>query len=303
MNDVKVASLQGGSRASTRDVSQASSEHQYDGSIVALRVAAIQLSSGSDVGANLERADELLLEAATDACSLAVLPENFALMPERGRDKAAHAEEPGSGPIQEFLSRAACRHRLWIVGGSIPMVSPEAERVYGACPVYSDSGAQVACYRKIHLFDVKLPDREESYRESHSMYPGTEAVSAETPWGRIGLTICYDLRFPELYRRLVEDDAIMFTIPAAFTVATGRAHWHTLVRARAIENLAYVVAPGQCGRHPDKRNTYGHSMIVDPWGRVLAEHSDGEGIIAATLDPELPTRLRREFPVLANRRL
>ncbi len=268
-----------------------------------MRIAAIQMNSGSDVGANLARADELLADAAADGCSMAVLPENFALMPERGRDKSAHAEQPGTGPIQEFLGEAARRHRLWIVGGSMPMVSPEPERVYGACPVYAESGEQVACYRKIHLFDVKLPDREESYRESHSMYPGTDIVSATTPWGTIGLSICYDVRFPELYRRLVDAGAILFTIPAAFTAATGQAHWHTLIRARAIENLAYVVAPGQHGRHPDARSTFGHSLIVDPWGKVLAERAEGEGVVAAIVDPTLPERLRSEFPVLANRRL
>ena len=188
-----------------------------------MRVAAIQMNSGADVNANLALADRLLAAAAADDCALAVLPENFALMPARSREKAAHAEEPGAGPIQEFLAKAAQRNALWIVAGSMPLVSPDAERVYGACPVFDAAGTCRALYRKIHLFDVKLPDREESYRESYSMYPGTDPVTVDTPLGRIGLTICYDLRFPELYRGLVDDGAVAFTVPAAFTPPTGPA--------------------------------------------------------------------------------
>ena len=226
-------------------------------------------------------------------------------MPARGRDKARIAEEPGEGPIHDFLSAAAQRNGLWIIAGSMPLVSPEidAERVYGACPVYDAAGEQQAIYRKIHLFDVDLVDKQESYRESRSMYPGEDVVTVDTPCGRIGLTICYDVRFPELFRQLVDAGATMFTVPAAFTATTGEAHWHTLLRSRAIENLAYVVAPGQYGEHPDSRSTYGHSLIIDPWGRVLAEAADGNGFVAADIDPELPAKLRSEFPALANRRL
>ena len=270
-----------------------------------MRAAAIQMNSGPDVSANLSLADRLLQEAARDGCQLAVLPENFALMPERGKDKARYAEQPGQGPIQDFLAESARRHELWIVAGSMPLVSPAIgdERVYGACPVYDASGAPQALYRKIHLFDVDLVDKQESYRESHSMYPGDELVAVDTPCGRIGLTICYDLRFPEMFRRLVDDGATVFTVPAAFTATTGEAHWHTLLRARAIENLAYVIAPGQYGRHPDNRSTFGHSLICDPWGRVLAEQAEGNCVVAADIDPELPARLRSEFPALDNRRL
>ena len=270
-----------------------------------MRVAALQMNSGPDVGANLDLAGRLLAEAAADGCGLAVLPENFALMPVRGRDKSAHAERPGEGPIQAFLAEAAARHALWIIGGSMPLVSPEIdnERVYGACPVFDHQGKLQALYRKIHLFDVDLVDNGESYRESHSMYPGEEPVTVATPAGRVGLTICYDLRFPELYRRLVDEGATVFTVPAAFTATTGEAHWRVLLRARAIENLAYVIAPGQYGTHPDNRSTYGHSLICDPWGRILAEQAAGNGVVAADIDPELPARLRGEFPALANRRL
>jgi len=270
-----------------------------------MRVAAIQMNSGPDVGANLALADRLLGDAAADGCALAVLPENFALMPERGRDKARHAEEPGVGPIQKFLSSAAAKHGLWIISGSMPLVSPEiaAERVYGACPVYDAKGEVQGLYRKIHLFDVDLVDNQESYRESNSMYPGDEVVTVDTPVGRVGLTICYDLRFPEMFRQLVDAGATVFTVPAAFTATTGKAHWHTLLRARAIENLAYVIAPGQYGLHPDDRSTFGHSLICDPWGRILAEQAEGNCVVAADIDPALPARLRSEFPALSNRRL
>lgn len=270
-----------------------------------MRVAAIQMNSGAEVAVNLEMAEKLLNDVAADGCGLAVLPENFALMPVRGRDKAKVAEEAGEGPIQAFLADAARRHGLWIIAGSMPLVSPEinAERVYGACPVYDANGEAKAIYRKIHLFDVDLVDEQESYRESRSMFPGDVAVTVDTPAGRVGLTICYDVRFPELFRRLVDAGATMFTVPAAFTATTGEAHWRTLLRSRAIENLAYVIAPGQYGDHPDGRSTYGHSMIIDPWGRVLAEAADGNGFVAADIDPELPAKLRSEFPALANRRL
>ena len=214
-----------------------------------MRVAAIQMNSGPDVSANLALAGRLLQEAARDGCQIAVLPENFALMPERGKDKARYAEQAGEGPIQDFLAEVALGNGLWIVAGSMPLVSPAIgeERVYGACPVYDADGQPQALYRKIHLFDVDLVDKQESYRESNSMYPGDEVVVVDSPCGRIGLTICYDLRFPEMFRRLVDDGATVFTVPAAFTVTTGEAHWHTLLRARAIENLAYVIAPGQYG--------------------------------------------------------
>ncbi len=270
-----------------------------------MRAAAIQMNSGMVVDTNLQLADQLLADAAADGCVLAVLPENFALMGKRGRDKVNVAEQPGEGPIQDFLSGAARRHGLWIVAGSVPLVSPAiAEgRVFGACPVYDAEGTAQAIYRKIHLFDVDLSDNQESYRESHSMFPGDEVVSVDTPCGRIGLTICYDLRFPELFRQLVDAGATVFTVPAAFTVTTGKAHWHTLLRARAIENLAYVIAPGQTGDHPDGRSTYGHSLIVDPWGQILAEASAGNCHIAADIDPARINKLRHEFPALANRRL
>lgn len=274
-------------------------------SVEQMRVAAIQMNSGADVEHNLQVAGALLDAAAQDGCKLAVLPENFALMPERGRDKVKHAETPANGPIQAFLAECSQRNGIWIIGGSMPLESPEldAGRVFGACPVYDSSGTQRAIYRKIHLFDVDLADASQSYRESRSMFPGDDVVSVDTPAGRIGLSICYDLRFPELYRRLIEAGACLFTVPAAFTVPTGEAHWHTLLRARAIENLAYVVAAGQYGEHPDRRSTYGHSLIIDPWGRILAEQAAGDGFIAADIDLAQQQKLRNDFPALRNRRL
>jgi len=268
-----------------------------------MRVAALQMNSGADVDRNLATARRLLEDAAGSGCSLAVLPENFALMPLKSRDKAAHAEVPGDGRIQSFLAATAEQLGMWIVGGSIPLVSPEPQRVYGACPVYDNQGEQRACYLKIHLFDVKLPDSTESYQESWSMYPGDEPVTVDTPAGKLGLSICYDLRFPELYRRLVDDGATVLTVPAAFTQTTGKAHWAVLLRARAVENLAFVIAAGQFGEHPDSRRTYGHSMIVDPWGRVLAEATDEECAVIAEADPDQVAKLREQFPALSNRRL
>ena len=268
-----------------------------------MKVAAIQMNSGADPAQNLELAARLLSDAASDGCVLSVLPENFALMPERGREKSRHAEQPGTGPIQDFLAETAARHGMWIIGGSIPLESPEPQRVYGACVVVDDRGDTQGIYRKIHLFDVDLPGTEESYRESHSMYAGDTPVTVATPAGRVGLTICYDLRFPELYRTLVDAGATIFTVPAAFTAVTGAAHWHTLLRARAIENLAYVIAPGQFGTHPDNRETYGHSLIADPWGRILAEQPAGNRAVIADIEPGAPHEVRESFPALANRRL
>ena len=268
-----------------------------------MKAAAIQMNSTDDVATNLSLADELLARASLEGATLAVLPENFALMPRRSREKTVHAETPGNGPIQEFLADAASRHGLWIVAGSLPLKSPDPARTYGACLVIDDSGRRRDIYRKIHLFDVDLEDSDESYRESRSMYPGDDPVAVSSPFGVIGLTICYDLRFPELFRTLVDAGATLFTVPAAFTVTTGKARWHTLVCARAIENLAWIIAPGQSGTHADGRSTYGHSLIVDPWGRILADVEEDNGVAVAEIDTARVERLRREFPALANRRL
>ena len=267
------------------------------------RVAAIQMSSVDSVEQNLRATERLLLQAQNEGCILAVLPENFAYVGKKDTDKLAVAERDGRGPIQKFLSRTAARLAMWIVAGSLPLKTPETELCYGASFVFDAEGRAASCYRKMHLFDVDLPERGESYRESASMDAGELPQTVATPLGRLGLSICYDLRFPEMYRRLVDEGAELFSVPAAFTFATGTAHWHTLLRARAIENLAYVIAAGQHGTHPNGRVTFGHSLVVDPWGRILAEQESGDGVVVAEIDPSLTQKLRAEFPVLQHRRL
>ena len=268
-----------------------------------VRAAAIQMNSGADVQQNLQTIDGLLAAAAARGVAIAFLPENLAIMGVRDEDKLQHAESPGSGPIQEFLADAARRHKLWVVAGSLPLRSPQEGKCYGASIVYDSNGEASHIYRKIHLFDVDLPGRDERYRESDTMDFGSDQVVIPSPLGQLGLSICYDLRFPEHYRHLVGDGATVFSIPAAFTAATGKAHWHTLLRARAIENLAYVIAAGQHGSHASGRVTFGHSVIIDPWGQVIAELESGDGVVDAEIDTALPGKLRAEFPVLEHRRI
>lgn len=268
-----------------------------------VRVAAIQMCSGNDKWRNLATVDALLKIAADRDCCLAVLPENFAFAGSADNDKLAHAEEEGAGPIQDYLRDAARRYGLWIVAGSLPLRSGQPDRCFGASMVFDEQGVLRACYRKMHLFDVDLAEHKERYRESATMAHGGQVVAIDSVIGRLGLSICYDVRFPELYRQLADDGAVAFSIPAAFTSVTGAAHWHVLMRARAIENLAYVIAPGQFGQHPNGRNTYGHSLIVDPWGRVIAEQASGEAAVVAEIDTAMSSRLRQEFPALQHRRL
>jgi nitrilase len=268
-----------------------------------VNVAALQLCSGNDIARNLDVVESLLQEAAARKCVLVALPENFAFVGRKDSDKLAHAETAGAGPIQQRLRDAALRHRLWIIAGSLPLKSTDEQRCFGASMIFDPLGELCGCYKKIHLFDVDLPDRSEHYRESANTMHGSEPVVVDTDAGRTGLSICYDVRFPELYRRLTDLGATVLTVPAAFTAVTGSAHWQVLLRARAIENLAYVIAPAQYGQHPNGRETYGHSMIIDPWGRVLGERATGDGLVIASLDRGLPAKLRREFPVLQHRRL
>lgn len=267
------------------------------------RVAAIQMNCGADVDDNLGRIDSLAHEAASRGAKLALLPENSVFMGRRDEDKLALAESPGNGPLQDKLAGIARNRGLWLIAGSIPLRSELPGRCYGASIVFDDAGRIRATYRKIHLFDVDLPGSEESYRESATMAEGAKPVVVPTPAGRLGLSICYDLRFPELYRRLTEDGASVFTVPAAFTAMTGQAHWETLLRARAIENQAWVIAAAQDGLHPSGRKTYGHSMIVNPWGTVVACLPSGEGIVDACIDSARSMVLRKKFPVLDHRKL
>lgn len=268
-----------------------------------VKVAAIQMCSGDNLGDNLRLADSLLSDAARRECRFALLPENFALMGRREQDKLAVAEEAGSGVIHEFLADAARRHNLWIASGSLPLKSADPARCFAANVVFDTQGDVRAVYRKMHLFDVDLPDVDEQYRESETTLAGEKVATVDTPAGRLGLTICYDLRFPELYRRLLDDGATVFAVPAAFTEATGAVHWHTLLRARAIENLCYVIAAAQFGKHSNGRSTYGHSMIIDPWGEILAERPSGNAIVVARISQGKTSGVRQQFPALDHRRL
>jgi deaminated glutathione amidase len=268
-----------------------------------MKVAALQMTSGPEVEANLAAAGALLEEAAASGARLAVLPENFSFLGLRDADKRAVAEAEGSGPVQEFLAASARRLKLWIVGGTVPLKSGADGRVAAASLVYDADGARVARYDKIHLFDVDIPGRAETYRESVNVAPGTRAVLIDTPAGRLGLSVCYDVRFPELYRHLSAGGAQLLSVPSAFTAPTGRAHWETLLRARAIENLCYVIAPAQSGIHPNGRETYGDSMIVDYWGRVLKRVPRGRGCAVAEVDLARQSAVRESFPALKHRTL
>lgn len=266
-----------------------------------MRVAALQMTSGPEVAVNLAQAGALLEEAAANGARLAVLPENFSFLGLQDADKRAVAETDGAGPVQEFLAANARRLGLWIVGGTIALRNGADGRVAAASLVYDADGARVARYDKIHLFDVDIPGRTETYRESANVAPGTHPVVLDTPVGRLGLSVCYDVRFPELYRHLSAAGAQLLSVPSAFTAPTGRAHWETLLRARAIENLSYVIAPAQSGIHPSGRETYGDSMIVDFWGRILKRVPRGRGCALAEVDLALQGNVRASFPALRHR--
>jgi deaminated glutathione amidase len=267
------------------------------------KVAAIQMTSGHIVAENLTAAAALLTEAKDAGADIACLPENFCFIGLKDADKLAIAEADGNGPVQQFLSDTARRLKMWILGGTIVLRGDTPARVANSSLLIDDAGKRVARYDKIHLFDVTIPGRNEQYRESSHVMPGREPVLADTPVGRLGLSVCYDMRFPELYRELVAQGAEWLAMPAAFTVPTGRAHWETLLRARAIENLCYVVAPAQSGMHSSGRETYGDSLIVDYWGQVLSRLAKGTGVITADIDLGKQAESRVRFPALANRQL
>lgn len=262
------------------------------------RVAALQMISGPEVAANLAVADQLLAEAAAQGAELAVLPEYFPLISGNETDKLRICEQAGHGPIQQFLADAAKRYGLWVIGGTLPLQASDAAHVRNSCMVFDPSGHAIARYDKIHLF--AFAREHESYDESRSIEAGSELVSFEGPCGKVGLSVCYDLRFPELYRNLGELSLIV--VPAAFTETTGRAHWEVLLRARAIENQCYVLACGQGGVHPCGRRTFGHSMIIDPWGEVLACQASGQGVVVADIEPERIRSVRESLPALQHRR-
>ncbi|MDA8384288.1 MAG: carbon-nitrogen hydrolase family protein [Betaproteobacteria bacterium] len=261
------------------------------------RIAAIQMASGPNVAANLSEAERLIAMAADSGARLVALPENFAIMGLKDTDKVAVREGEGRGPIQHFLSDQARRHKIWVIGGSVPLEASHPGKVRNSCLVYDEKGKLAARYDKIHLFGLDLGN--EHFREETTIEPGDRIVVVKTPFGRLGLSICYDLRFPELYRAMREVDLIV--VPAAFTETTGKAHWETLVRARAIENLAYVLAPAQGGYHLSGRETHGDSMIVDPWGVVLDRLPRGSGVVLAGINPAYQASLRGSLPALKHR--
>ncbi|MBT8439055.1 MAG: carbon-nitrogen hydrolase family protein, partial [Gammaproteobacteria bacterium] len=230
-------------------------------------------------------------------------PENFAYMGKAESDVLAIKEQQGDGPLQNFLSQLASKHGIWIVGGTVPIECCDQSKVFASSLVYNDRGEQVARYDKIHLFDVHLVEADEQYSESSTIEPGSETCVINTPFGKLGVAICYDLRFPELFRNLVDRGVEIIALPAAFTAITGKAHWETLVRARAIENLSYVIAAAQGGFHLSGRETYGHSMIVDPWGSVLAQVPRGPGSVSVKIDIDFLTNTRRNFPCIDHRKL
>lgn len=264
-----------------------------------MKLAAIQMISGPAVAPNLEAAERLIGEAAACGASLVALPEYFPLIGASDEVRLAARELPGTGPLQDFLARMAQRHGVWLVGGSIPLAGRDPGKVLNSCLVFDDQGRQVARYDKIHLFGFTRG--AEHYDEAATIEPGEKVVAVDTPVGRVGLAICYDLRFPELFRAMGQVDLIV--LPAAFTDTTGRAHWEMLLRARAVENQCYVLAAAQGGQHPTGRMTHGNSMIIDPWGDIVARMDKGEGVIAAELDPARIAEVRSSLPALAHRKL
>jgi predicted amidohydrolase len=263
------------------------------------RVAAVQTVSGGDVEANLRAIEPLVIDAAGRGARLVLLPEYFGIFGARASDKVAVREADGTGTQQSFLSRLARELGVWIIGGTVPIAIADPARVRSAALVYGPDGLRVARYDKIHLF--AFSQGSERYDEGRTIEPGTEPVAFDAPCGRVALSVCYDVRFPELYRRF--DDLALIVVPSAFTAVTGAAHWHLLLRTRAVENQCYLLAAAQGGVHDNGRRTYGHSVFIDPWGVVLAEHDQGPGVIVGDIDLGRLAQVRRELPALEHRRL
>lgn len=261
------------------------------------KVAAIQMASGPNVTGNLNEACRLIAKAAEQGARLVVLPEFFAIMGMTDQDKVAVREQPGKGVIQSFLGEMARQYKIWLVGGSIPLAANDPEKVLNSCMVFDDQGEPVARYDKIHLFNLELGN--ENYNEAKTIEPGKQVVVIDSPFGRIGLAICYDLRFPELFRAMKDVDIIV--LPSAFTETTGKMHWEVLARARAVENLAYVIAAAQGGYHVNGRETHGNSMVIDPWGRVLDRLPRGSGVVIGEINPSYQASLRTSLPALSHR--
>jgi len=261
------------------------------------RVAALQMVSTPDVTRNLAEAGRLIAEAAGDGAQLVLLPEYFCFMGHRDTDKLALAEPYRDGPIQQFLAQAAQRHGIWVIGGTLPLKAPEPDRVLNTTLVFDPSGREAARYDKIHLFNFEKGD--ESFDEARTIRAGETVVTFDAPFGRVGLSVCYDLRFPELYRRM--GDCALIVVPSAFTYTTGRAHWEMLLRARAVENQCYVLAAAQGGKHENGRRTWGHSMLIDPWGEIVAVRDEGASVVLGTLDPQRIADVRQSLPAWRHR--
>lgn len=261
------------------------------------RVAAVQTVSGGDVAANLAAAEPLVAAAVARGARLVVLPEYFGILGARAGDKLAVREAEGDGVQQAWLARLAQAHGIFLVGGTVPLASGDPDRVRSACLVYGPDGTRVARYDKIHLFAFERGD--ERYDEGRTIEPGTAPAVFDAPCGRVGLSVCYDLRFPELYRGL--GDLALILVPAAFTATTGAAHWHLLLRARAVENQCYVLAAAQGGEHPNQRRTYGHSLLIDPWGEIVAELDEGPGIVVGDIVQARINEVRAQLPALRHR--
>ncbi len=266
------------------------------------KVAAIQMASGPNVKANLAEAEKLIKIAVQQEAELVVLPENFAIMGMNETDKVKIAEDVGSGLLQDYLKEQARKHNIWLVGGTIPIRSSESGKVFSACLLFNPQGELVTRYDKIHLFDVTIEASNESYTESETITPGDKIVVVDTPFGRLGLAVCYDLRFPELFRAMIDLNMEICALPSAFTSLTGRVHWESLLRSRAIENLSYMIAADQGGYHVGGRETHGDSMIVDPWGRVLNRLPHGTGVVVAEIDVAKLEHTRKMFPALDHKR-
>ncbi len=262
-----------------------------------MKIAAIQMISGPDVAPNLATAGRLIADAAAAGAQLVALPEYFPLIGASDGDRLAARERDGSGPIQDFLAGTARQHGIWLVGGSIPLQANDPAKLRNSCLVYGPEGQRVARYDKIHLFGFRKGT--ESYDEAATIERGDQVVTFDSPLGRVGLAICYDLRFPELFRALGALDLLI--LPAAFTETTGRAHWEMLLRARAVENQCYLLAAAQGGQHPTGRMTHGNSMIIDPWGEILARMDKGEGVVVADFDPQRISDTRASLPALKHR--
>jgi predicted amidohydrolase len=266
-------------------------------------IACVQMASGPNVAANLGEAARLIREAAASGADMVMLPENFAQMGMKEADKLTIMETPGEGPIQDFLAENALRHKIWLVGGSIPLRGKDPKRARSSILLFNDRGEAVARYDKMHLFDVHLTQSDEHYHESATVEPGDEVVVVDTPLGRMGLSVCYDIRFPELFRQQLDQGMEILAVPSSFTAITGKVHWEPLLVTRAIENQCYVAAAAQGGYHVNGRETHGHTMIVDPWGTIVECLSSGPGYVMAEVDRAKLESIRKHFPTIQHRRL